>query len=79
MKTLGIIRTIDSLGRLVIPREYLKRLNINEEPLEITLTNAGILIQKPKPFCQLCGKNIDIKKVNNGHICISCIDEIKAL
>lgn len=47
MKTVGIIRRIDDLGRIIIPREIRKQLSINEGcPLEITVAENGNVILK---------------------------------
>ena len=46
IKTKGIVRHIDSLGRIVVPREYRKSLGIKvEDSLEMILTKEGILIK----------------------------------
>ena len=43
-KTVGIIKEIDSLGRIVIPKEYRERLML-ERKLELVLTEEGVLIR----------------------------------
>lgn len=48
MKATGIIRRIDDLGRIVIPREIRRQLKITEgEPLEIFLTKDNEIVLKP--------------------------------
>ena len=48
MKSTGIIRRIDDLGRIVIPREIRRQLKIGEsDPLEIFLSRDGEIILKP--------------------------------
>ena len=48
MKLKGIKRKVDSIGRIVVPKEFRDELGIeNGEPLEIFLTNKGILLCKP--------------------------------
>ncbi len=44
---IGIIREVDKLGRVVIPKEFRKRFFLEEE-VEILATDDGILIRNPK-------------------------------
>lgn len=47
MKATGIIRRIDDLGRVVIPKEYRRVINVREgDPLELFLTEDGVLLKK---------------------------------
>ena len=46
-KNIGIIKEIDKLGRLVIPKEFRERLNIDKE-VEILITETGILVRNPE-------------------------------
>ena len=47
MKSTGIIRRIDDLGRIVIPKEIRRTLNIKEgDPLEYTIANGMLCLQK---------------------------------
>lgn len=51
MKATGIIRRIDDLGRVVIPKEICRTLKIREgDPMEIYLENGGILLTKHNPI-----------------------------
>lgn len=53
MKATGIIRRIDDLGRVVIPKEIRRTMNIREgEPLEIFLEDGGIVFKKYLPNCR---------------------------
>ena len=45
--TVGIIKEIDSLGRIVIPKDYRDRLSL-EKRVEVILTAEGILIKNPE-------------------------------
>ena len=57
MKATGIVRKIDELGRIVIPKEIRRSFGIQEgEPLEVfTGTGNQIILQKYSPGCQECG------------------------
>lgn len=53
MKATGIIRRIDDLGRVVIPKEIRRTMNIREgEPLEIFLKDGGVVFKKYLPSCR---------------------------
>lgn len=53
MKATGIIRRIDDLGRVVIPKEIRRTMNIREgEPLEIFLEDGGVVFKKYLPSCR---------------------------
>ncbi|EKN36639.1 transcriptional regulator AbrB [Clostridium botulinum CFSAN001627] len=58
MKNTGIVRKIDSLGRIVLPKELRKALNIkdNETPLEIYTEGEEIILKKYEPACIFCGE-----------------------
>lgn len=74
----GIIRNIDSLGRVVIPKEFRKMLNINEhDSVEIICENGAIKIKKHNDSCILCGSKDNLRNIKNLFICEKCIDEMK--
>ncbi len=53
MKATGIIRRTDDLGRVVIPKEIRRKMNIREgEPLEIFLEGDGVVFKKYLPRCR---------------------------
>ncbi|MGH3032154.1 MAG: AbrB/MazE/SpoVT family DNA-binding domain-containing protein, partial [Gaiellaceae bacterium] len=57
MKSTGIIRHIDELGRIVIPIEIRKRFGLAEkDPLEIFVKDETILLSRPKSACVFCGR-----------------------
>ena len=77
MKSTGIIRHIDELGRIVIPKELRKKLEINiKDPMEIYADGHSIILKKVEDNCIFCGKNKNIKEFKNKKICQSCLEEI---
>ena len=72
------IRKIDELGRIVIPIEIRKILDIKEkDSLGISLENNCISIKKETPYCVFCNSNSNLKFFNNKNICINCIQKLK--
>jgi AbrB family transcriptional regulator, transcriptional pleiotropic regulator of transition state genes len=80
MKATGIVRRVDELGRVVIPKELRRTLGIGEkDPLEIFVNGEQIVLRKYAPGCVLCG-SIDDGKLVQLHgklICIGCVADIK--
>ena len=59
MKATGIVRRIDDLGRVVIPKEIRRTLNIREgDPLEIYLDNGGVLLKKYIPLGDIASQTL---------------------
>ena len=78
MKSTGIIRKIDELGRVVIPMEIRKILGISEkDSLGIFLEDEGIFIKKQQQNCIFCNSNIDLQSFLGKNICKSCIKKLK--
>lgn len=80
MKATGIVRKVDELGRIVLPIELRRNLNINiKDPVEIYVDGEFILLKKYEPTCIFCGEAKDIEVVNGKNVCKKCLDEIKKL
>ncbi len=80
MKTTGIVRKLDDLGRIVIPKETREQLYIAlKEPLEIFLDEEepAIILKKYAPGCIFCGDLTDAKGFSGKNVCRSCLTEIK--
>lgn len=81
MASTGIIRCIDDLGRVIIPREVRKVMAITEgDPLEITIREDGILLRKytepaaaPCYFCKELNRIDDLVEYYGHKICPACI------
>lgn len=75
----GIVRNVDVLGRIVIPKEFRKSLNINEgDPVEISCVAGEIRVRKHNDSCSLCGSKENLKHIQNILICENCIKEISS-
>ena len=78
MKSIGIVRRIDALGRIVIPKEMRKMLYLAEgDPVDISAENDAIIVRKSGTVCVFCGKNNgDLTIFRGRSVCASCIKEI---
>jgi transcriptional pleiotropic regulator of transition state genes len=77
MKTTGIVRKIDDLGRMVIPVELRKTMNINKkDPMEIFVDGDKVILRKYEPACIFCGSADDVIEYEGRTICGSCKEKI---
>lgn len=77
MKSTGIVRKIDDLGRFVIPMELRNKLNIKEkDSIEIFIDGSSITLKKVENTCIICGSKKNIQLYNNKPICKNCIKSI---
>lgn len=78
MKATGIVRKIDELGRIVLPIELRRTLDISEkDALEIFVDGDLIVLSKYEPCCSFCGGTADILLFKGKNICRSCAGELK--
>ena len=78
MKSTGIIRTVDDLGRIVIPKPLRKKMSINEfDTVEIYVEGDKIILTKYSNACLFCGNENDLTKFREKYICASCKEQIK--
>ena len=78
MKTTGIVRRIDELGRVVIPKEMCRTLYIsNGDPLEFSIVGESITIKKYHPVCALCGETGEMLEFREKLICAKCLADLK--
>ena len=79
MKSTGIIRKVDELGRVVIPIEIRNQFNIVEkDPIEIYVDGNSIILKKFEPNCIFCGSPKDLFTYNDKLICEECAKKIGA-
>ena len=73
-----IIRQLDELGRVCLPKEMRKSLEMEErQRLEIDLKNETIIIRKYEDKCTFCGSNNDITDFKEKKICGKCKEELR--
>ena len=80
MKSTGIIRRMDELGRVVIPIEIRNQFNIAEkDPMEIYVDGSSIILKKFEPNCIFCGNTKNLLEYNDKLICEKCKNKISNL
>jgi transcriptional pleiotropic regulator of transition state genes len=81
MKALGIVRPMDGVGRVILPKEVRRFLDINKGTRMEFLVgdDSSIILQKHYPNCIICGGKDDNKIYNLKYICNKCIEGIKQL
>ena len=80
MKSTGIIRRVDELGRVVIPIEIRNQFNIAEkDPIEIYVDGSSIILKKFEPNCIFCGNTKNLLNYNDKLICKNCSKKIGQL
>ncbi|MBQ4100279.1 MAG: AbrB/MazE/SpoVT family DNA-binding domain-containing protein [Oscillospiraceae bacterium] len=79
MKSTGIVRKVDELGRIVLPIELRRTLDINErDSLEIYVENDQIILKKYKPSCIFCDDASDVEVFKGRNVCKKCKAELTA-
>lgn len=79
MKSTGIIRKVDDLGRIVLPIELRRTLDIAErDELEIFMENDRIILQKFEPCCVFCGSSRAMVTYRAKNVCADCIRNLSA-
>lgn len=76
MKATGIVRKLDDLGRITLPIELRRTLDIaDRDPLEIFTDENRIILQKydgNKPVCKICQSDKELIEVNGSFVCKKC-------
>ncbi|MGN1031693.1 MAG: AbrB/MazE/SpoVT family DNA-binding domain-containing protein [Butyricicoccaceae bacterium] len=79
MKSTGIVRKVDELGRIVLPIELRRTLDIEvKDSLEIYVDGSQIILKKYEPACIFCGNAKDIISYKGKNVCRGCMTELIA-
>jgi transcriptional pleiotropic regulator of transition state genes len=77
MKPIGVVRKVDQLGRIVLPKSLRKRYLMNEgDPVEILVQGDHIILERYRPRCVFCSSSEKVSTLNERHICLGCIEEM---
>lgn len=79
MKATGVVRNVDQLGRVVLPKELRKTMDIPEgAPMEIFVEEDKLILKKYEPACIFCGNADDVVDLMGKKICAKCLRSIKS-
>lgn len=80
MEEKGIIRPVDKLGRIVIPKELRRRLDVKNDidSFEIFTEGDSLILKKYNPRCVLCGSGESCVSHNGHLVCKGCIEKLIA-
>ena len=74
MKSTGIVRKVDELGRIVLPIELRRTLDIAEkDAIEIYVDGESIILKKYEPTCIFCGDGRNVENYRGKNICANCM------
>ena len=80
MKSTGIVRRVDELGRVVIPIELRNQFDISEkDPIEIYVDGSSIILKKYEPNCIFCGNSKNLISYKDKLICSKCAQKLSSL
>ena len=80
MKATGIVRQLDQLGRIVIPKELRSTFDLNEkDPIEIFVEGNDIILRKYQPACIFCGDASEVVQFEGKNVCKKCLEKMKEL
>ena len=80
MKSTGMVRPVDELGRVVLPKELRTAFDIDtKNSVEIFTDGERIILQKYQPACVFCGNADHIVYFNGKRICAECLEKLKTM
>ena len=80
MKSTGIVRKVDELGRIVLPIELRRTLDIAErDALEIYVDGSNIVLKKYRLSCVFCDSTKDLVAYKDKNVCPKCLKELKGV
>ena len=78
MKATGIVRKVDELGRVVLPVEMRRTMNIDEQDsMEIYVEGNTVMLKKYEPDCIFCGETKNVTQFRGKNVCRKCLKELK--
>lgn len=77
MKSTGVVRKVDELGRVELPIELRRTLNIDiKDPMEIFVEGELIILKKYEPACVFCGEASNVENFRGKNVCHKCAAEL---
>lgn len=79
MKSTGVVRQLDTLGRIVLPIELRRTMDISfKDMIEIFVEDDRIVLKKYHPACIFCGDARNVVTFKDKLVCQNCLDELSA-
>lgn len=80
MKSIGMVRRVDELGRIVLPIELRRTLDIAEKDmLEIYVEGSSVVLKKYRTTCVFCDGSKDVAEFHSKPVCKKCMKELQTL
>ncbi|MCF0151518.1 MAG: AbrB/MazE/SpoVT family DNA-binding domain-containing protein [Firmicutes bacterium] len=80
MKATGIVRKLDQLGRIVIPKELRNTFDLQEnDPIEIFVEGNDIILRKYQPACVFCNDATEVVQFGGKNVCKTCLAKLKEM
>ena len=79
MKPAGVVRKVDQLGRIVLPKSLRKRYQMNEGIRRNPCTGDHIILERYRPKCVFCGSMDGVSEFKERYICSQCMSEMQQL
>jgi transcriptional pleiotropic regulator of transition state genes len=78
VRSVGLPRKVDDLGRVVIPVEFRRLLGIREgDEVEIAMDGDHLVLARVDPGCVFCGGVVGLERVHERWVCADCLVEIR--
>ena len=78
MKSTGIVRRIDKMGRVVLPAELRRTMNLGDrETVEIFVEGSSVILKKYNPVCIFCDSGRQDSLFKGKNICARCLRQLQ--
>jgi transcriptional pleiotropic regulator of transition state genes len=80
LKPAGVVRKVDQLGRIVLPKSLRKRYQMNEgDPVEILVQGEHIILERYRPRCVFCTSMEEVGDFKERYVCAACLKDMQGL
>ena len=81
MKSTGMVRAVDKMGRVVIPKEIRSQLGVKNDvdSFEIYMEGDNVVLRKYQPTCIFCNNLAESVELDGHIVCTECVEKLKAL
>lgn len=81
MKSIGMVRPVDEMGRIVLPKELRRQLNIEdgEDSVEVFVDGDKIILKKYAPACIFCGDVENAVEYKGHRVCPDCVRKLNVI